>query len=70
MIAHAPISAVYRMGEPDQVRDPMDDWARAEMLRRRAWQQHGLIVCAPKELPPDLANAMEAWANDNRGRRG
>lgn len=69
MTAHAPISPVYRLGQRDDDRDPLETWGRMERLRRNAWQKSGVIAVRPEELPGELGGRIKAWAEENYGQR-
>lgn len=61
------ISSVYRFGQPPMDHDPMRTWAKVEMLRRKMFQEHGLIVLRASELPEALKAGIQKWAEDTYG---
>lgn len=69
MREQATISQIYRLGECEAERDPMESWGRIEMQRRRAWQEGGVIAVKATELPPDLGAQLTAWAEVQYGKR-
>lgn len=69
MRGHAPISGVYRLGEPTRRMDPLEEWGRMDMMRRNAWRQAGFVAVRPAELPEPLATELKRWAEAEYGGR-
>lgn len=69
MRGEASISPIYRHGKDSDARDPLEIWGRLEGMRRRAWQNSGVIAVRPDELPADLARELKRWAEANYGER-
>jgi hypothetical protein len=64
-----PISSIYKLGQQRSMDDPFRQWGRLERLRRQAWQKAGVIAVKPQELPEDLAERLQEWADETYGRR-
>lgn len=69
MRGDAPISSVYRMGERPTAEDPIEAFCRLDRMRRAAWRNAGIISVQLSELPTELRDMMQKWAEDNYGRR-
>ena len=68
MTRHAPISRIYRLGEPTATPDPERAWARQHYLRRELWARLGVVAVEPRELPDELAAPLVAWAVETYGK--
>lgn len=67
MSRYAPISAIYRQGEPEPPPDPMAQWARVERMRRQAWRNARIVAVSPDELPEPLGKMLRSWAEEHYG---
>ena len=61
------VSKIYGLGPGTP--DHEGAFARIWRMCRNAWVQHGTLVVKPAELPPQLGEAITAWANEQYGER-